>query len=124
MASKRILIVEHQANNLEPISRLLRLHGFQVATATCVREGRKLADAQAFDVVVSDVDLPDGSGRELLHEVRARRPVAGIAVVNPIENEQSAAQSQTDGFETCLEKPLLFAELVSAIGKLVQSNKT
>ena len=117
MNQSRILLVEHQANNLEPLSRLLRLHGFQVRTAASLSEGRRLAALEAFDVVVSDVSLPDGTGIDLLHEVRARCPVAGIAV-NPKLTERFVKDCTDAGFTTCLEKPLLFSELVNAIRQL------
>ena len=117
MIQSRILLVEHQANNLEPLSRLLRLYGYRVRTATTVSEGRRLAEKEPFDVVVSDVALPDGSGMDLLHEVRARCAVAGIAV-NPRIDEQCMKDCTDAGFATCLQKPLLFSDLVNAIRRL------
>lgn len=114
---RRILLVEHQANNLEPLSRLLRLHGYRVRTATTLEQGRRLAESETFDVVVSDVALPDGSGMDLLHEVRARRPVAGIAVDHNVD-DLSVKHCTDAGFSTCLGKPLLFSELVNAIRQL------
>jgi DNA-binding response OmpR family regulator len=114
---RHILLVEHGVNNLEPLSRLLRLYGYMVRTATSVYEGRKLVDAEPFDLVVSDVALPDGAGVDLLNEVRARRPAAGIAVHGRLD-EQCIKDCTAAGFSTCLGKPLLFAELVHAIGQL------
>jgi DNA-binding NtrC family response regulator len=114
---RRILLVEHDANNLEPMSRLLRLYGYLVRTATSVYEGRKLAHSESFDVVISDVALPDGAGVDLLNAVRSRRPAAGIAVFGQL-NEQCVKDSAAAGFATCLQKPLLFAEVVRAIGQI------
>jgi DNA-binding response OmpR family regulator len=114
---KRILLVEHDANNLEPISRLLRLYGFLVRTATSAYEGRELAGTEPFDLVISDASLPDGAGVDLLNQVRAQRPAAGIAVFGQLD-EQCVKDSTAAGFAACLQKPLLFAEVVRAIALL------
>ena len=88
-------------------------HGHVVTTATSL--SRALAvTADEFDVVVSDLDLGDGSGLELMRHVRSRGDTPGIAV-SGYATEDDVRQSREAGFAIHLAKPVTFGMLESAI---------
>ena len=62
----RVLLVEDNPDSREAVSRLLRGEGFAIETACDIRSAIALAGSRDFDVLVSDIDLPDGSGLELI----------------------------------------------------------
>ncbi len=62
------------------LKRILEEEGHRVCVATSVAEAAKAAATVDFDVVVSDVGLPDGSGYELMRQILRDRVTAGIAM--------------------------------------------
>lgn len=106
----RLLVVEDHPNTLDVLARLLRRAGHTVVTATSVATALAQADAQTFDLVISDIGLPDGSGNDLMAELRDRFGWRGIALTGygMEEDERRAYQS---GFAAHLTKPVDFAQL-------------
>jgi two-component system, chemotaxis family, CheB/CheR fusion protein len=110
----RILLVEDHPDTVRMLSRLLREAGHHVTAATSLRAGLDAAAAAAFDVVVSDLGLPDGSGLDLMRELRRRQPVRGIALTG-YGMESDVAQTQEAGFVRHLTKPVEFGALERAL---------
>ena len=67
-----ILLVEDHEDTLRVISRLLGRLGNDVRAAWSVGEALELADGGRFDLLVSDLSLPDGSGLEVMRAVKER----------------------------------------------------
>ena len=119
----RILLVEDNMDTLQILSRLLERKGCSVTAAKSV--GEALAAAQAaregaekFDVVVSDLGLPDGDGRELMRQLRDRDGLSGIAI-SGYGMEEDIEKSLHAGFAKHLTKPIQLKELQSALSDLV-----
>src|SRR5207302_1183465 len=78
---RRILLVEDHHDTARAMRRLLAAEGYEVATATDVATGLQLAEEQTFDLLLSDLALPDGSGLDLMQSLRARGlKLPGIAL--------------------------------------------
>jgi CheY-like chemotaxis protein len=113
----RILLVEDHRDTLRTLTRLLRGLGHTVATASTVDAALAAAadtDAGAFDLVISDIGLPDGSGLDLMRRLTGRRPVKGIAL-SGYGMDSDIRQSREAGFATHLTKPIDIARLEAAI---------
>jgi DNA-binding response OmpR family regulator len=102
-----VLIVEDNADTLRCLSSLLSSQGHEVATATCLSEARLLT-CHPFDVLLSDIELPDGSGLELMRELAGKVP--GIAM-SGFSSGEDVCNSLDAGFAIHLNKPLTFREL-------------
>jgi two-component system response regulator RegX3 len=74
---RRILLIEDEESISEPLERALGREGFDVAVAATAAAGRERLSEQEPDLVLLDVMLPDGDGRDLLREIRnsSRTPV-------------------------------------------------
>ena len=70
----RILCVDDEPNILSSLRRLLRPHGYQIVVAGSGAEGLQLMEGQSFDLVVSDMRMPEMDGARFLELVRARWP--------------------------------------------------
>ncbi len=112
----RLLVVEDHHDTLATLERLLTRHGYEVRTAASIAESLKVADEFEFDVLVSDIGLPDGRGTELLGQLerlRGRR-LASIAM-SGFGMDDDLERSRAAGFSEHLIKPVEFPSLQQAI---------
>jgi PAS domain S-box-containing protein len=110
----RLLLVEDHADTAKTLARLLRLDGLDVRCAHTVAGAVELAGSEPFDVVVSDLGLPDGSGHDLMRRLRRDRAVPGIAM-SGYGMEDDLRQSRDAGFAEHLVKPVNLPQLREAI---------
>lgn len=99
------------------ITLLLKKFGYVVDTADSVAGGLKAFDGGAFDIVLSDLGLPDGSGIDLVRQLRERSRVPAVALTG-YGMEEDVRRCLDAGFDAHLTKPLNFAELNALITKL------
>ena len=100
------------------MQRLLQRLGYEVTTAHSVRSALDAATSgDPFDLLISDIGLPDGSGLELMRELLARRPIKGIAL-SGFGMEDDIKKSMAAGFYEHLTKPINFKRLETAIRQL------
>ena len=115
--SLRLLVVEDHIDSAELLAELLQNHGHTVRVATTASDAMAIANEQTFDVVVSDVGLPDASGYELMQQLRKRFPIKGIAMTGsgrPSDIEAGRAA----GFSVHLTKPVSLRRLQQALEDL------
>jgi signal transduction histidine kinase/ActR/RegA family two-component response regulator len=110
----RLLVVEDNEDTLKILSRILQKSGHAVTTATTVKAAVNAATACDFDLLISDIGLPDGTGWELMEKLQMIRPMPGIAVSGFIQPED-AERSKEAGFCDHLGKPLDLSRLRAAI---------
>ncbi|MDI1312287.1 response regulator [Prosthecobacter sp.] len=118
----RLLVVEDHPDTLVTLTRLLTRRGYTVRTAACIAECLEVAREYEFDLLISDIGLPDGRGTELLeqlHALHGKRPPAiamsGFGMDDDVERSQQA------GFSEHLTKPVEFSALQHAIARLAGS---
>jgi CheY-like chemotaxis protein len=119
----RVLLVEDDADSAKMLVRLLAADGTDVQWAGTVAAAVELATSQSFDVIVSDLDLPDGSGHDLIRRLLSERPVRGIAV-SGYGMEDDIRQSREAGFVEHLVKPVHVPELRRAIRRVAAHSST
>jgi PAS domain S-box-containing protein len=117
----RILLVEDHADTRTVMARLLRSFGFAVSSAGSVKEALRLADTERFDLLVSDIGLPDGSGVDVMKTLKDRQGIRGIAL-SGFGQEDDIRRSRDAGFETHLTKPVDFHTLRQVIKQFSGSN--
>ena len=76
----RILLVEDHEDTNKSLTKLLRRRGYYVQSAVSVQSALDAADNEQFDVLISDLGLPDGSGIDLMERLGPNRPLFGIAL--------------------------------------------
>ena len=117
--SLRILLVEDHGDTARIMRRLLKADGHQVESAADVATALKLAGEQAFDLLLSDLGLPDGSGLDLMRALRgAGSALPGIAL-SGYGQERDIAASRCAGFAAHLTKPVDLPQLGSTIAKVL-----
>jgi PAS domain S-box-containing protein len=116
MRRLHILLVEDHGDTAEALAELLRIGGHEVTVAATSTEARAAAERAAggFDLVVSDLGLPDGSGQDLMRELARRYGLHGIAL-SGYGMEADIRRSREAGFECHLTKPVNLETLEAAI---------
>jgi PAS domain S-box-containing protein len=116
----RILLVEDHPDSADTLSQLLMFHDYKVTLARNLAAALALAD-QEFDLLISDIRLPDGSGLDLMRQLRRHRPIRGIAI-SGFGTEQDRHRSREAGYEIHLTKPVDFNRLLAAIEDVAPSS--
>ena len=116
-APLRLLLVDDHENTLQSLLLLLRARGHQVVAAATVAAALAAAATHPFDLVISDLGLPDGTGTELMEKLRAAYGLRGVAL-SGYGMEEDLARSRKAGFVAHLVKPVHFAELHRIITSL------
>lgn len=113
----QLLLVEDHIDTATVLSRLLGLMGYGVVMAHDVATALKLADSQRFDLVVSDLGLPDASGFELMTRLKARHGLLGIAL-SGYGMEEDMRRSRACGFVDHVVKPVDAQRLAAVIRRV------
>ena len=124
----RILLVEDDADTRRIMARILRRRGHAVVEAGDLRTAERSAALGRFDVVISDLGLPDGSGHDLMRRIAAGRdhdhrrgPTVGIAL-SGYGTDHDIRLSREAGFAEHLTKPIDFPCLEAILLRLAPSD--
>ena len=101
----RILLVEDHEDTNRSLTNLLRRRGYQVQSALDFQSALDLSSKVQFDVLISDLALPDGSGIDLVQKLQSTRPVIGIALTG-FGMEEDIRKGREAGFHYHLVKPI------------------
>jgi CheY-like chemotaxis protein len=107
------LIEDHETTR-EAITMLLEHRKHTVSATGSIAEAREAAEHGEFDLVISDVGLPDGSGNELMAELRSRFGLKGIALTG-YGDAETLNKSEASGFVIHLTKPIRIETLEGAL---------
>ncbi len=114
----RILLVEDHVDTATTMARLMKMAGHEVEVAHSVAEALRLAAAMSFDVMVSDIGLPDATGYDLMAQIRDQYCIKGIAV-SGYGTEEDVQRSREAGFDEHVVKPVNVPQLEAIIQRLV-----
>jgi signal transduction histidine kinase len=116
-----ILLVEDHEDTRVYIQRLLA-SSHQITPVGTADEALKVAETNRFDLVISDLGLPDLSGHELMRQLHARFGLPGIAL-SGYGMENDVEESRKSGFKYHLTKPVSFDRLKSLIAEFTANRQ-
>jgi hypothetical protein len=110
----RILFVEDHEDTRRVMEQLLKHIGCTVVSAGGVQEALVIGESEPFDLLVTDLGLPDGSGIQIMENLKLRKKIRGIAL-SGLGLDEDLRRTQEAGFEMHLIKPISFDTLKEAI---------
>lgn len=116
----QVLLVEDHTDTRTVLRTLLERCGCRTVSAKNLREARMRLEEMRFDILVADLNLPDGDGLELIREAKKLQPLKAIAVTGR-DSEEERAKGIAAGFDYYLTKPIDFLELRNAIHSQAKS---
>jgi len=117
----RILLVEDDANLTFGIEYTLSSEGYTVILAGSLEEARKAFAEGAVDLILLDVNLPDGSGYELCREIRISSQVP-IIFLTALDEEIHVVAGLDLGADDYMTKPIRIKELLSRMKAVLRRN--
>ncbi len=114
---RRILVVEDHQDTRDLLSMLLKRAGFAVEGAADATSAVRKAEVQNFDLVISDLGLPDMPGVELMRKLHTTHGLRGIALTGYGAEELDGGKDA--GFVTHLTKPVDVEKLKEAIHSII-----
>jgi len=116
----RILLVEDHGDTARIMSRLLRAQGHAVEHAADVATALRLIQEQSFDLLVSDLGLPDGTGLDIMRNVRQRGLDWPAIALSGYGQEQDVQRSRDAGFAAHVTKPVDFPTITGVIRRVTE----
>ena len=120
-----ILIVEDDDAIRNNVTRMLKLEGFDIVSATNGRLGLERLRQVMPDVVISDVSMPEMDGFELLEAIRGDRALAAtpVMLLTALDDRASMRRGMTAGADDYLAKPFTRVELLDALQGLLKKKQ-
>ncbi|HEV8606277.1 MAG TPA: ATP-binding protein [Tepidisphaeraceae bacterium] len=120
--SLRILLVEDHIDTAQLLCRLLENEGHRVRVATNVGDALKLSADGPMDLIISDLGLPDGTGYDLMNEMRPKLPAPIPAIaLSGYGADADIKRSHECGFAEHITKPVDFNRLLDAIDQVTRA---
>jgi len=119
----KLLIVEDNFQLADDLSRFLSEHGFIVEIAETLESARGKIELYDYELIILDIGLPDGSGLEIIKQLKNKKSDAGILIVtakNAIEDKVKGLELGADDYIT---KPFHKAELNARIRSIIRRKK-
>jgi PAS domain S-box-containing protein len=118
-----VLLVEDNQETLRYLTWILQQRDYRVVPVDSVSAARAAAGESRFDLLISDIELPDGTGLELMHGLGGGRTLPGIAI-SGFGSEEDLQDSARAGFAEHLTKPIDLNRLESAIRRVTSPPAT
>ena len=119
-SQRRVLLVEDHLDTARVLNYLLTTAGFQVTVANCVQQAVAAGLQHSFDLLISDIGLPDGTGADVVRQLHQRSRIPAIAL-SGYGMDEDIRRSHDAGFSDHMVKPINVQQLHATIERLLSS---
>ncbi len=116
----RVLVVDDERGMRDFLEIFFRREGMDVSTAASVAEARAALEADEYDLVMTDVQMPGGNGLELLRSVKEASPETIVIVVTAFATAETAIEAMKQGAYDYLTKPFKLDEVRLVVNKALE----
>lgn len=111
-------MIDDDKNALDGLVKILTGDGYPVSGVLSACEALSLLSKKNFDIIITDMDLPEMGGLTLIHEIRKRDEPVSIIVVTACSSIKMAVEAMKCGADDYFTKPVNIEELESALERL------
>ena len=123
MEKKKALVIDDEQIVLESVSALLTDEGFEVDVSLDGRQGLDWAIERNYDVVLTDIRMPDIGGMKVLRDVKRINPTLPVIMITGYASVESAVQAMKLGAAEYIEKPFEPEQLLDAVSRAIGISK-
>jgi signal transduction histidine kinase/ActR/RegA family two-component response regulator len=119
----RVLVVDDSRETVSALRDLLESEGAIVTTALSGAEGLRIAREEEFDLVISDISMPEMDGYQFLKELRSgsKKPAVAAVALTGFGRQEDIRETRRAGFDEHLTKPVRFDQLIEVIRRTIDS---
>ena len=122
-APTSVLVVDDEPGIRTALRANFLRHGWRVETAGSVRDAVRNLEGKEFDLVVTDIRMPDGTGMEVMQSVRQLSPGTAVILLTAYGSVPDAVNAMRDGALDYLTKPISFEQLQAAAARVMHRAK-
>ena len=123
MSQDRILVVDDDVLILESISELLKLEGYDIDSASTPERAVKMLEENKYNLLLTDVNMPNVNGFELLRMVRRKHPATVVVLITGYGTIENAVEAIKLGAVHYVTKPIIDDEIKLIIARSLQQQK-
>ncbi len=116
----KVLIVDDEALHAEAVAEVLERVGYECAVATTGTAGARRIEAEEWDVILTDLRMPDTDGLAILRKAKQEQPDAEVVVLTGHGDVKTAVEAMQQGALSYLQKTGNMAELRTVVGKAAE----
>jgi two-component system response regulator PilR (NtrC family) len=116
--AQRILVVDDEQIIRESLSFILKKEGYNVEEAANGKDAMSKHDANPFDIIITDIEMPEMKGVDLLRQIRQRTPQTLVVVITAFGSVETAVLALREGAADYILKPINFDDLLYRVKKL------
>ena len=124
MEKKKILVIDDEQIILDSVKKILGAEDFQIDPAISSRDGLDRAMSQDYDLVLTDIRMPEIGGMRILRDIKRNKPALPVVIFTGYATVQSAVQAMKLGASDYVEKPFTPDMLVTTVKKVLQKAAT
>jgi DNA-binding NtrC family response regulator len=122
-APSSVMVVDDEPGIRTALRANFLRHGWRVETASCVREAVRNFEGKEFDLVVTDIRMPDGTGMEVMRSARQSSPGTAVILLTAYGSVPDAVSAMRDGALDYLTKPISFDRLQATAAQVMHRAK-
>lgn len=115
-----VLLVDDEPGIRTALRANFERHGWRAETASGVREAKRTLENREFDLVVTDIRMPDGDGMDVMRAARKSSPTTAVIVLTAYGSVPDAVHAMRDGALDYLTKPIPFDQLQAVAAQVMQ----
>jgi len=119
----KILLIEDERKTIQYIKKGLEENGYEVDTAEDGKAGRTLGFKNSYNIIITDIIMPEINGRDLCKEFRAAKIETPILMLTALADTDDVVEGLDSGADDYLSKPFEFKELLARIRTLTKRHK-
>lgn len=123
MNKKKVLVIDDEQIVIDSVEKILGAEAFVVDTTLKGPEGIQRVKNGDYDIVLTDVRMPDISGKIVLREIKRFNPALPVVIISGYATVSSAIQCMRLGASNVLEKPFTPEELLQAVNGALETEQ-
>jgi DNA-binding NtrC family response regulator len=119
----KILLVDDESSSREPLTLLLKKSGYLVKGAATGHEATQLLASDQFNIIITDLFLPDSNGIDILKEAKRLSPAMEVILITGYASAETAVKAMKEGAFDYITKPVNIDELKTILDKAVEKHR-
>jgi len=115
MGKKKALVIDDEQVVLDSVSKILKDENYEVDVSLSGREGLNQAIQKEYDIVLTDIRMPDIGGMRVLRDIKRAKPALPVVMITGYASVRSSVQAMKLGAADYIEKPFTPDQLIKAV---------